>query len=436
MFRLTVFILIIMLNLFACLALVRTVRVWVRPPKRQRTILRCVALVVTVLNVPLTLFFFRSFDPSLLGIPLWFLRVFFYPATAWLATILFFFIIVCPPALILTLAWAVAWPFTKRPSVTLNNAAPAVAVRGKPALSRREFLAGSAGMLIPGIYGVAAYSVYGNLDELDISEEHAVPIPYLPTSLEGMTIVQLSDLHVGPYIREKELRHLVSRTNELRPDLVVITGDILDRHLDSLPDAVRGLAGIKSSLGAFAVLGNHDISSDRYSYSARYQGGINIAKGLESIGIHTLRNEVVYLGSRQDRLALLGLDWLSYSPGSGNFFSYQQTLTQQQLRRLAAEAGPETPRVLLAHHPDTFADALPYEIGLTLAGHTHGGGQVILGSVDSVPIGLAMFRYKYLSGLYQEQSCSLYVNRGIGYLGIPVRINCPPEISRFKLVRA
>jgi predicted MPP superfamily phosphohydrolase len=199
---------------------------------------------------------------------------------------------------------------------------------------------------------------------------------------------------------------------------------------------VRGLARIKSPLGVFAVLGNHDISTDRYSYSTHHKGGINIAQGLESIGIRALRNEVVHLGSRQDRVALLGLDWLSYGPGSSNFFTYQQALTQQQLRRLAAEAGPETPCILLAHHPDTFTDALPYEIGLTLAGHTHGGGQVILGSVDKVPIGLGMFRYKYLSGLYQEQSCSLYVNRGIGYLGIPIRINCPPEISRFKLVRA
>ena len=98
------------------------------------------------------------------------------------------------------------------------------------------------------------------------------------------------------------------------------------------------------------------------------------------------------------------------------------------------QAGPETPRVLLAHHPDTFTDAIPFGIGLTLAGHTHGGGQVILGVVNGVPLGPGVFRFKYLSGLYQEQGCSLYVNRGIGYLGIPIRINCPPEISRFKLV--
>ena len=129
----------------------------------------------------------------------------------------------------------------------------------------------------------------------------------------------------------------------------------------------------------------------------------------------------------------MGLDWPSYN-GGRNFFNYQPTLTQQMLSRMAADAGPETPRVLLAHHPDTFTDVHPHAIGLTLAGHTHGGGQVVLGDVSGVPIGIGMFRFKYLSGLYQEGGASLYVNRGIGYLGIPIRINCAPEISRFKLV--
>ena len=154
---------------------------------------------------------------------------------------------------------------------------------------------------------------------------------------------------------------------------------------------------------------------------------------MESIGIRTLRNEVAHLGSGQDRVALMGLDWPRYDSGR-NFFNYQQTLTQQMLSRMAEDAGPETPRVLLAHHPDTFTDVHEHAIGLTLAGHTHGGGQVVLADVNGVPIGIGMFRFKYLSGLYQEAGASLYVNRGIGYLGIPIRINCPPEISRFKLV--
>jgi uncharacterized protein len=100
---------------------------------------------------------------------------------------------------------------------------------------------------------------------------------------------------------------------------------------------------------------------------------------------------------------------------------------------MSEQVAPETPKVLLAHHPDTFQDVHPHGIDLTLSGHTHGGGQVLLGHLNGVPLGIALLRFRYLSGLYREQGSSLYVNRGIGYLGIPIRINCPPEISRFRL---
>jgi predicted MPP superfamily phosphohydrolase len=222
----------------------------------------------------------------------------------------------------------------------------------------------------------------------------------------------------------------------MKPDLVVITGDILDWDLASLPDAVRGLAGIRASQGTYAVLGNHDIYADRYSFSNGHRGGVMIARGMETIGIRTLRNEVVHLGEGNDRLALLGLDWLSSNPSGPDFYQYQLTETRRQLRLMSDRIAPETPKVLLAHHPDTFTDALPFGIGLTLSGHTHGGGQVLLGTWNGVPLGIGLLRFKYLSGMYQEQGLSLYVNRGIGYLGIPIRINCPPEISRFRLVPA
>jgi predicted MPP superfamily phosphohydrolase len=436
MFRESIFVLFLLLNVFAYLAMRQSVLVWVRDEARQRRALNILCLVLLVINIPLALFFVREVDGTLRQIPPSLLKVFFYPSTAWLATILFFFLVGAPVALAVAVVRMLAFlgrtiaRLVRKPEPAPE---PVLAAAG-PAVSRRRFLAGSAGMLIPGIYGVAAYGVYGTLDDLDVSKEHVIPIPYLPPSLEGLTIVQLSDLHVGPYIRERELRHLVSLTNQLRPDLVVITGDILDRSLESLPETVRGLSGIQAELGVYAVLGNHDISTDRYSYEGPHRGGVNIVKGIESIGIRTLRNEVVHLGSGSDRLALMGLDWPRYD-GGRNFFNYQQTLTQQMLDQMDEQAGPETPRVLLAHHPDTFTDVLPHRIGLTLAGHTHGGGQVILGAVDGVPIGIGVLRFKYLSGLYQEKDCSLYVNRGIGYLGIPIRINCPPEISRFKLIR-
>ncbi len=432
-FRFTLFLGFLLLNLMAYLSLRRSVSVWVSPGRRRR-VLDLVSLAVCLLNIPLLVFFIRQASGTLHLVSPAVLQIVFYPAMAWLTTIIIFFFIAGPSMLIWSIGKALVGLVRKGKHVLSGPPPPTLTSRA-PAVSRRSFIAGSTGLMIPAIYGMAAYGAYGSMGEIDISEEIAIPLPHLPRSLDGLTIVQLSDLHVGPYIREKELQHVVSLTNDLRPDVVVITGDILDRSLSSLPDAVRGLTGIKAPLGVFTVLGNHDISSDRFSYSENFRGGGNIDNGLQSIGIRTLRNQVIRIGSGQDQLALLGLDWLS-TPGSRSFYSYQRSESQRQLARMTEEAGPETPTVLLAHHPHTFMDAAPLGIGLTLSGHTHGGGQIILATVDGVPIGIATLRFKYLSGLYKENGCSLYVNRGIGYLGIPIRINCPPEISRFKVISA
>ena len=432
-FRFPLLVVFLLLNLFAYVALRRAVITWIDPPARQRKVIYFISLVVFLLNIPLLVFFIRRADLALNHVSLSVLEIFFYPAAVWLITVITFFVIAAPPTFIWGLGKAIGYILHKVRKQA--PAAPAYSTPRAPALSRRRFLAGSAGLLIPGIYGVAAYGAFGTMGDIEVSPEQAIPISGLPRALEGLTIVQISDLHVGPYIREEDLRRVVILVNQLRPDLVVITGDVLDRHLAALPDAVQGLHGIRASWGVFNVLGNHDIFSDPRSSSGSHRGGVNIARGLETIGIRTLRNEVVSLGSGQDRLALLGLDWLNSDTTSPYFYRYQPVGTRRELRRMAQEAGAETPKILLAHHPDTFTDAIPFGVGLTLAGHTHGGGQVLLGTVDGVPIGIGLLRFKYLSGLYQEGGCSLYVNRGIGYLGVPIRLNCPPEISCFKLVQ-
>ena len=454
-FRGILLFLFLLINLFAYLALRQAVYYWA-PASKRRRVLWGVNLAVVALNLPLCAFFIRRFDLALLWIPTWVLEVLFYPATAWLATIIAFFVLVGPLSAIAALARGVRWAWRSasrlarspdqrslapNPDKASLSGAPTqvpaaqISTPGTFAISRRGFIRGSVGMLIPAMYGVADYGAYDSLDDLDVSPEIAIPIPHLPRSLDGMTIVQVTDLHVGPYIRERELQHLVSVINELRPDIVAITGDILDRHLSSLPETVHGLAGLKPSLASYAVLGNHDIYADQYSFNAHHRGGVKIAKGMEEAGIRTLRNEVVMLGEGSERLALLGLDWLSADPSSPSFYSYKDVETRRELAAMTASLSPETPKVLLAHHPDSFTDAKPLGIGLTLSGHTHGGGQVLVGHLNGVPLGIGLIRFKYLSGLYEEQGLSCYVNRGIGYLGVPIRINCPPEVSRFRLTR-
>ncbi|MBI2816915.1 MAG: metallophosphoesterase [Acidobacteria bacterium] len=395
------------------------------------------AAVVLLLNLPLLIFFFPTSSGKLEWFSADVLRSLFYPSAAWMATLIAVLLlaVVVLPLTIVSAAIKHIRIWLRRVGGRRSNSHDVPRDRAMAeSLGRRNILTAGPGLLVGAIYGIASYGVYSTMDEIDVSPELSIPIPNLPRSLEGMTIVQFSDIHVGPYVRERELRHIVNLTNHLKPDLITITGDVLDRQLNSLRAAVEGMRGLRASLGAFAVLGNHDYYADRYS-SSRLRGGVRIQAGLESIGIRTLRNEVVEVGSGHERLALIGLDWLTTSPTDRTFYSYKPASTRRQLQRMLDQIEPGTPKVLLAHHPDTFQD-VPDEIGLTLSGHTHGGGQVILGHVDNTPIGIATLRFKYLSGLYRRNGCSLYVNRGIGYLGLPIRINCPPEISRFKLVSA
>ena len=431
-FRFLLLFVLLLLNLFACRAMWRSAGVWVRRRNLRRWLRAGMVVAVLLLNLPLLIFFQRGADSLLMDFSPSVLRPAFYPTAAWIITILIFFAVGAPLAVI----FAAVRGFRKRFAATGEPSEiypqPEAAAMG---WSRRQFLTGSAGMAVPVVFGATAYGAYHGVSDLEISPEQVIAVPQLPRALDGMTIVQLTDLHVGPYLREAELRNLVATVNGLGADVVVLTGDMIDRHLSDLPATLRGLTGLRSTLGSFAVLGNHDISSDRYSYDRRFRGGVKIAAGMDSIGIRTLRNESVYLGSGQDRLALMGLDWITANRAGRSFFRYDQEGTRKALQQMSVQLEPAIPRILLAHHPDTFDDVHPFGISLTLAGHTHGGGQIVFAHVDGQPIGLASFRFKYLSGLYQENGHSLYVNRGIGYLGVPIRINCPPEISRFRLVR-
>ena len=278
-------ILFLLVNGFAYMALRRTVSHWVRDELRRRRAMLGLHLGFLLLNLPLLAFFIQRLNLALLHVPTGVLEIVFYPSTAWLATIIAFLLLAGPLALLRGLAKGVQMLWRWRNSATAPSAAA-----GETELSRRGFLASSAGLFVPAIYAVAAYGTYGNLDDLDISIERTIPMPHLPRSLDGLSIVQISDLHVGSYIRDKELRGIVSMVNSLRPDLVVITGDILDWYLSSLPDAVSGLTGIQSSLGTFAVLGNHDIFADQYSFTKEHRGGVEIAKGMQIIGVPPLPN--------------------------------------------------------------------------------------------------------------------------------------------------
>ena len=288
-----------------------------------------------------------------------------------------------------------------------------------PALPRRVLLAQAAAgsaFLIGG-----SSSLYGALvGRHDYTiEELPVRLPGLTKSLDGFTIVQLSDIHVGSFVGDAELEAGFEFVRRARPDLVVLTGDLIDhdaRMAERLGRFVRRLVPLARE-GVTAITGNHD-----------YYAGVEPTVGaLERAGARVLRNTGSVIGGAQG-FALLGVDdiWAKrFDPTGGPDL-------ERAVRSLPTidgrHAARDLPRVLLCHNPSYFERSAG-KVDLQLSGHTH-GGQVNL----VVRPGELFMKYGWIAGLYERSGSKLYVNRGFGTAGPPVRVGAPPEITRVVLV--
>ena len=284
---------------------------------------------------------------------------------------------------------------------------------GEPPLdpARRQFVARAvAGTTLAVVATAAGAAVRTAAGPAEI-EEVPVRLPRLPRALDGLTIVQITDLHVGPTIRQREVDRVVEQANALRPDVVAITGDLVDGTVRELGDIVAGLGRLRARHGVHFVTGNHE-----------YYSGVEGWEGfLRGLGIRVLRNERVAIGDGGASLDLAGVDdWRAERHGNGHGYDLAGAL---------AGRDPERALVLLAHQPQGVAEAIRQGVGLQLSGHTH-GGQIF-------PFNLAVrAAFRYTRGLYPVDGGAghVYVSRGTGYWGPPMRLGFPPEITRITLV--
>jgi hypothetical protein len=230
----------------------------------------------------------------------------------------------------------------------------------------------------------------------------AVPIADLPSDLAGFRIVQLSDLHIGPTIRRRFVDAVVDRTNALRPDLVAVTGDVADGLVPELREHVAPLGRLQAPHGAFFVTGNHEYYWDVRGWT----------RELERLGIAVLSNEHRLLVRGNGRLVLAGVTDLSAASDPA---------------AAVAGAPPSDVRVLLAHQPQSAFAAQRAGFDLQLSGHTHGG--------QYFPFNLLVRLFQpFVSGLHRLERMWLYVSRGTGYWGPPLRLGAPSEITLLELV--
>jgi len=288
-----------------------------------------------------------------------------------------------------------------------------------PSPDRRRFMERTAMVASAAPFVICGYGLfYGRLN-LEITNRR-IKLARLPKALHGFRIAQLSDIHIGPFMPAEEVRKYVNITNELRPDLVVLTGDFVTWDADTQVPVVDALAGLTAPHGLYGCLGNHEMWSDVED---------SITGLFRQRSVKILRNESAIVQKGGETLNLIGVDFQSVR----RFVPSNVGMVRAYLSGVERLTRPDTANILLSHNPNTFDRAAELGIDLSLAGHTH-GGQVTLEYIHPA-LSPSRLITDYVDGLFQKGSSQLYVNRGIGTIGFPIRLGARPEITVFELVR-
>jgi len=262
--------------------------------------------------------------------------------------------------------------------------------------------------------GAATYSFIGALDGIVLQTKcemthRTIKLKNLPSSFEGTTVALISDIHSGMFMPKSEMVMYAKLLQSLNADLVLMPGDFVTFRKDEVHPFAEAFQDISAPLGIYGVLGNHDF----------YAGADEITRRVEEIGIKVLRNEHLMLRRNGEAIALLGIDDLGHG---------------DNLEAAVYGMPDGVVRILMSHKPYNFPEVAQKRVDFTVAGHTH-GGQIVFARLGKIPIAFASLFSYYVAGLYRNQGAQLYVSRGIGTVGLPMRVNCPPEITLFTLTR-
>lgn len=240
----------------------------------------------------------------------------------------------------------------------------------------------------------------------------------LPPALEGLRIVQLSDLHVGPHTPRRHLARVAEAVREARPDLLVLTGDQVDDFARDVEPLGQAFGGLSAPLGVIAVAGNHDV----------YAGWGAVRRGMERLGWTVLVNESITIEHQGARLRVVGVGDPAGFGGPGG----QDASVIPDIGRALAGVGADEFTLALAHNPALWPPLAERGVRLTLSGHTHYGQLAIPGLGWS----MASPFLDHAMGMHRKGGSTLYINPGTNYWGIPFRLGTPPEVTVVTLVRA
>jgi len=405
--RIVASLLFVAVQLYVLRAFLRIIRSLGLEQRREKLLITLAVVFIIIVNLPLVVFIIegmispRSF---MLYSPLpgqeKLIRPFAYIFFVW--TIGSFFFAAAAPVAMSIFA---AVQFFRRRKTPVENGATIEAFD----LSRRRFLQMA---LLAAASMPFAISAYGAIAARSrkVIEKATVAITGLPPQLDGLTIVQMSDIHAGFFMKESQMREYVEIANGLNPDIVALTGDFVATKREQAEPFIKAISGLKARLGVYGCLGNHDIFADAEE---------DIEQGFNEAGFKLLRSRNEIIDVDGAKLNIIGVDYIGLNPSIRNL--------NDALRGINLEGTT----ILLLHAPQLFPQAAKTGIHLTLSGHTH-GGQIALNIGDLI-ITPARLSTIFLAGLFKIGDSHLYVNRGLGTTGPPIRIGAPPEITHITL---
>lgn len=290
-------------------------------------------------------------------------------------------------------------------------------------LSRRKFVRYVYTGITAYSFGAASYGLMRH-DSYELTNRE-IKIENLPPQLKGLTITLLSDIHAGLYMNEDDMREYANIVNDIKSDIICIPGDFVNFQMEDVHMVNKAFKDLKAKYGIYGSLGNHDF----------FQNGDYVGKAInEESPIALLRNQHRKITVNGADLFILGVDDTISAGAAQNavVLDYIDRMNDYLIKNEPTYQG--SPKILLCHKPYAFDDIASRNIfDLTLSGHTH-GGQVVPIKFGDFNLSFAAIVSKYIDGFHKTGKSSMYISRGIGTVGLPIRINCPPEVTQIKLV--
>ncbi|MEW6512097.1 MAG: metallophosphoesterase [Bacteroidota bacterium] len=388
-------------------------RRWVRDRFPARRGLQ-VALAAIFLLFNAAMAFVLLARPKIAAFPPWFVAFAVNPFYIWHGATLIL-------GLIVLVGLVIAFPF--RILHYLLRVTPAigpryVAVTSRPAVqqfnaSRRAFLRTGMTGLTAASFGGATYGVLAGKSDLEFTRQRFT-LPNLPAAFDGFTIGMVSDVHSSAFMTKEDMDEYVRALLSLRADLIVVPGDFVNAMTEEVYPFAESFSALHAPHGVYGVMGNHD-------FFARDPD--RVAREVDACGVRLLRNDHTMIRRGDAGIALAGVDDVGRSDRAA---SAMDTAVH------GTPAG--IPRILLCHRPYFLQEAKERNIDVVLSGHTH-GGQVVFGRFGELTLTPAQIASRYIWGPYRLGSAQMFVSRGIGTVGLPMRINCPPEVALITLSR-